>query len=295
MYRANFGGHRQHGGGGGGGHQQAAASPLLQLMQFAPLLLLLLFSYLSRPSQPVYSLVQVGQKCWLACCSLRLGGRARATGGAVAAPSSAAVACATCSVSGVLWRACSSLLQICLLPYPHAHVSPAGAPAQPACPPSPLGPATHTQSREYAHHFTTATYEVPFYVRDAQEFHKSHPQGSRERCAGRGRAEMSAAPHYSMQLCASRGGSEYGTQPCCAPARYLQALVIHPPQLPFWLPSSCVVFQPTPPAAHSVRLEHSVEQEYREGLQHHCRNERLMQQRYAYYGYKQKAEVGCRG
>lgn len=39
-----------------------------------------------------------------------------------------------------------------------------------------------------------------------------------------------------------------------------------------------------------VRLEHTVEQEYRKGLQSRCRNERLTQQRYVYYGYREKAE-----
>ena len=38
--------------------------------------------------------------------------------------------------------------------------------------------------------------------------------------------------------------------------------------------------RPAPcPSLRSVRLEHAIESEYREVLQHHCRNERLTQQR----------------
>ncbi|GAB4818131.1 hypothetical protein N2152v2_005177 [Parachlorella kessleri] len=132
MYRAGQG--RRHAGQQQGQQQQQPASPLIQLMQFAPLILLLLFSFLSRPSQPVYSL---------------------------------------------------------------------------------------SKSRDFPHHFATATYEVPYYVADAQAFHKNYPPGSRER----------------------------------------------------------------------VRLEHGVEQEYREMLQHHCRAERMQQQRYQYYGYTAKAQA----
>lgn len=43
---------QQRGGGGG----SAAASPLLQLVQLAPLLLLLLFTFMQSRSQPPYSL-----------------------------------------------------------------------------------------------------------------------------------------------------------------------------------------------------------------------------------------------
>ena len=46
------------------------------------------------------------------------------------------------------------------------------------------------------------------------------------------------------------------------------------------------------PCWRRVRLEHGVEQEYREMLQHHCRAERMQQQRYQYYGYTAKAQVG---
>lgn len=45
--------HQQQQRGGGGG---TAASPLLQLVQLAPLLLLLLFTFLQSRSQPPYSL-----------------------------------------------------------------------------------------------------------------------------------------------------------------------------------------------------------------------------------------------
>ena len=41
-----------------------------------------------------------------------------------------------------------------------------------------------SKSRDYPHHFATATYEVPYYVADAQAFHKNYPPGSRERYAG---------------------------------------------------------------------------------------------------------------
>ena len=56
MYRAGQG--RRHAGQQQGQQQQQPPSPLIQLMQFAPLILLLLFSFLSRPSQPVRGVVQ---------------------------------------------------------------------------------------------------------------------------------------------------------------------------------------------------------------------------------------------
>ena len=58
MYRAGQG--RRHAGQQQGQQQQQPPSPLIQLMQFAPLILLLLFSFLSRPSQPVRDITLSG-------------------------------------------------------------------------------------------------------------------------------------------------------------------------------------------------------------------------------------------
>lgn len=121
--------HQQQQRGGGGG---TAASPLLQLVQLAPLLLLLLFTFLQSRSQPPYSL---------------------------------------------------------------------------------------NRTREYSQQFQTSTYSVPFWVRDAQQLHRDYPPGSRER----------------------------------------------------------------------VRLEHQIESEYRGALQQQCYNERMLQQRYHYYGRREEA------
>lgn len=53
MFRTNFGPRQYDARRPQQQQNQQPPSPLLQLMQFAPLLLLLLFSYLSRPSTPV--------------------------------------------------------------------------------------------------------------------------------------------------------------------------------------------------------------------------------------------------
>ncbi len=62
MYRAGQG--RRHAGQQQGQQQQQPASPLIQLMQFAPLILLLLFSFLSRPSQPVRDMMVLRLRWW---------------------------------------------------------------------------------------------------------------------------------------------------------------------------------------------------------------------------------------
>lgn len=74
-------------------------------------------------------------------------------------------------------------------------------------------------NREYRTEFATSTYEVSFWVKDAQQHHKQYPAGSRER----------------------------------------------------------------------VRLEHQIESEYRGALQQQCYNERMLQQRYMYYGRREEA------
>ncbi|PSC74428.1 T-complex 1 subunit beta [Micractinium conductrix] len=139
MYRAAGGGppfarQRQHAHAHarGGGAQPSAAAPWVQLVQLAPLLLLLLFTFMSGRSAPAYSL---------------------------------------------------------------------------------------QRTREYRTQLATATYEVPFWVRDAAAVAKDYPLGSRER----------------------------------------------------------------------VRLEQQVESDYRGALQQQCYNERMLQQRYHYYGRREEA------
>ncbi|KAL4430644.1 hypothetical protein ABPG75_005900 [Micractinium tetrahymenae] len=116
-----------------GGGAAADSSPMLQLVQLLPLLLLLVFTFLSGRSQPPYSL---------------------------------------------------------------------------------------QRTREYASQMSTATYEVPFWVKDTAALAKNYPAGSRER----------------------------------------------------------------------VRLEQQIESEYRGALQQQCYNERMLQQRYHYYGRREEAK-----
>jgi hypothetical protein len=48
--------------------------------------------------------------------------------------------------------------------------------------------------------------------------------------------------------------------------------------------------QPSSPLCRRVRLEHQIESEYRTSLQQQCYNERMLQQRYHYYGRREEAK-----
>lgn len=61
--------------------------------------------------------------------------------------------------------------------------------------------------------------------------------------------------------------------------------------VPYYVPSARAFEGDYPRAsAKRARLEAQVEQQYREELQQACYQERMMQQRYRYYGHKRKAE-----
>lgn len=134
---------RQGGGRQGGGPGAASAgSPMLQLVQLLPLLLLLVFTFLSGRSQPTYSL---------------------------------------------------------------------------------------QRTRDYASQLSTATYEVPFWVRDTAALAKDYPPGSHARCvAGRGSGtEQSCAWHAgaaglgrAVRMDACRGSRE-GCAPLRRPGKHL--------------------------------------------------------------------------
>ncbi len=119
---------RQGGGRQGGGPGAASAgSPMLQLVQLLPLLLLLLFTFLSGRSQPTYSL---------------------------------------------------------------------------------------QRTRDYASQLSTATYEVPFWVRDTAALAKDYPPGSRARCVAAGAAGLGGVVR-GMQ------GSAVGCAPLRRPGEHM--------------------------------------------------------------------------
>ncbi|KAL6770549.1 hypothetical protein ACKKBF_B31715 [Auxenochlorella protothecoides x Auxenochlorella symbiontica] len=62
-------------------------------------------------------------------------------------------------------------------------------------------------------------------------------------------------------------------------------------EVPYYVPN-LKAFEKEYPARSQprARVEHHVESDYKEGLQQACYNERMMQQRYRYYGQKKKAE-----
>ena len=125
--------------------------------------------------------------CTSGCCPCWSPPRCRAaSGGQLGGWAGGDGGCARCTRAELSWEPCHRLRVLVACTGPHPAPTrwfppphpPTPGPAPPSCSPQAY---SLQQSRSHPHAFATATYDVPFYVADVQQFHSKYPPGSRER------------------------------------------------------------------------------------------------------------------